>query len=165
MRQQDEPDRMASAPVHGQRESLSLEDDDSVSLDDIDAELGDLPIQIAGTDMPVEVVPTTVKCSPQNERPGTPHEGMPKLRPFEEEKTVRHEDTWKRTPNVTGQGAIHCKTFHCKLSADSLHYIDEQINHWLDDHPQYEVKFVTTSVGDWGGKMGTETHLVVQVWV
>jgi len=76
----------------------------------------------------------------------------------------RHEDQWNRTPNVTGTGAIHVRSFHCKLAEESLRYLDTQINEWLDEHPQYEVKFVTTSVGDWTGKT-KEQNLVIQVWV
>ncbi|MFO0856609.1 MAG: hypothetical protein U0640_04535 [Phycisphaerales bacterium] len=77
----------------------------------------------------------------------------------------KHEDNWKRTPNVTGTGAIHVRTFHCKFSEDALHFVDQQINEWLDAHPQYEVKHTTSTVGEWAGKLGKETHLVVQVWV
>lgn len=76
----------------------------------------------------------------------------------------RHEDSWTRTPNTTGTGAIHVRSFHCKLNGDSLDNLDKQINEWLDAHPQYEVKFVTTSVGDWTGKI-KEPALIVQVWV
>jgi hypothetical protein len=76
----------------------------------------------------------------------------------------RHEDNWNRSPNVTGTGAIHVKSFHCKLTGDSLDFLDEQINEWLDAHPQYEVKFVTTSVGEWSGK-AKEPNLIVNVWV
>lgn len=76
----------------------------------------------------------------------------------------RHEDNWNRSPNVTGTGAIHVKSFHCKLTGDSLDFLDEQINEWLDAHPQYEVKFVTTSVGEWTGK-AKEPNLIVNVWV
>lgn len=76
----------------------------------------------------------------------------------------RHEDRWKRTPNLTGTGAIHVKSFHCKLIGDTLEYLDQQINEWLDAHPQYEVKFVTSTIGDWTGKV-KEPNLIVQVWV
>ena len=76
----------------------------------------------------------------------------------------RHEDKWNRTPNVTGQGAIHVKSFHAKLTGESLAFLDEQINEWLDAHPQYEVKMVTSSVGEWAGKT-KEPNLIVQVWV
>ncbi|TVQ60618.1 MAG: hypothetical protein EA378_11055 [Phycisphaerales bacterium] len=76
----------------------------------------------------------------------------------------RHEEAWNRTPNVTGMGAIHVKSFHCKLTGDCLNLLDQQINEWLDAHPQYEVKQVTTSVGEWSGKT-REPNLIVNVWV
>ena len=76
----------------------------------------------------------------------------------------KHEDNWARTPNTTGRGAIHVKTFHCKLTDDALHYMDQTINEWLDAHPQYEVKFVNASVGILTGKL-KEPHLICQVWV
>lgn len=90
----------------------------------------------------------------------------PKIRSFESKLGGRrHEDQWSRTPNTPGTGAIHVKSFHAKLNEDSMGYLDQQINEWLDAHPQYEVKFVTSSVGSWAGKLGTEQHLVLQVWV
>jgi len=45
-----------------------------------------------------------------------------------------------------------------------LKYLDEQINEWLDGHPEYEVKTVTTSIGLWTGKL-KEPNLIVNVWV
>lgn len=80
------------------------------------------------------------------------------------EKQGRHEDAWSRSPNVTGNGAIHCKSFNAKLRTDALEYMDQQINEWLDAHPQYEVKFVTSSVGEMKGKT-TEPTLILTVWV
>lgn len=80
------------------------------------------------------------------------------------ERDSRHEDEWSRTPNTTGVGAIHVKTFHAKLTDDALRYMDQCINEWLDAHPQYEVKFVNSTVGDLTGKT-KEPHLICQVWV
>ena len=88
--------------------------------------------------------------------------GQTKIRTFE--KARRHEDNWSRTPNTTGQGAIHVRTFHCKLTDDALTYLDQCVNEWLDAHPQYEVKFVTSSVGTLTGKL-KEPNLICQVWV
>ena len=96
---------------------------------------------------------------------GAPPEQVNKIRAFEQKLTGgRHEDNWNRTPNVTGTGAIHVKSFHAKLTGESLEFLDQQINQWLDAHPQYEVKFVSTSVGEWTGKL-KEPNLIVQVWV
>lgn len=78
---------------------------------------------------------------------------------------ARHADQWKRSPNVTGTGAIHCKVFHCKLREDALEYLERQVNHWLDEHPEYEVKFVTTSVGQLKTKTMTEDALFMTLWV
>lgn len=75
-----------------------------------------------------------------------------------------HEDHWNRKPNVTGAGAIHVKTFVAKLRQDAITNMDNQINQWLDTHPEYEVKLVTTSVGELVGKT-KEAALFVNVWV
>lgn len=89
-----------------------------------------------------------------------------KIQAFESKMGVkRHEDAWSRSPNATKTGAIHVRTFHCKMSDDALGFLDQQINEWLDGHPQYEVKFSTVTVGDFQGKMGREVHMIVQVWV
>jgi hypothetical protein len=94
----------------------------------------------------------------------TPSQGGSKIRSFTQQLGEAHEEKWSRTPNTTGTGAIHVKSFHCKLTGDSLKYLDEQINEWLDGHPQYEVKSVTTSIGLWTGKL-KEPNLIVNVWV
>jgi hypothetical protein len=91
--------------------------------------------------------------------------GSSKIRTFEQKLGGgKHEDSWNRTPNATGTGAIHVKSFHCKLTGDSLDFLDQQVNEWLDAHPQYEVKFVTTAIGTWTGKL-KEPNLIVNVWV
>ena len=76
----------------------------------------------------------------------------------------RHEDEWTRSPNTTGTGAIHVRTFHSKMTDDALTYLDRPVNEWLDAHPQYEVKFVSTTIGTFTGKV-KEPHLVCQIWV
>lgn len=93
-------------------------------------------------------------------------EPTPKIRAFEQRLGMgaSTENQWKRQPNLTGTGAVHVKSFHCKLASESLAYLDQQINEWLDAHPECEVKFVTTAVGEWTGKI-REPNLVVQIWV
>lgn len=75
-----------------------------------------------------------------------------------------HEDHWNRTPNATGKGAIHVRTFVTKLRMDAIEHLDTQVNEWLDNHPEYEVKFVTTTVGTLFGK-NKEDALFMNVWV
>ena len=79
-------------------------------------------------------------------------------------KEMRHEERWSRTPNLTGSGAIHVRSFHSKITEDALTYMDQIINEWLDAHPQYEVKFVSSTVGILSGKL-KEPALICQVWV
>ncbi len=95
-------------------------------------------------------------------QPSGPTGQTPEIRALGQKK--RHEEDWSRTPNTTGTGAIHVKTFHTKLTDDALRYMDQSINEWLDAHPQYEVKFVNSTVGILTGKL-KEPHLICQVWV
>ncbi|MHC4589432.1 MAG: hypothetical protein ACYTAQ_08840, partial [Planctomycetota bacterium] len=85
-----------------------------------------------------------------------------KITAFGKEK--RHGEKWVRTPNITGQGAIHVRTFHAKITEDALAYLDQTINEWLDENPQYEVKFVSSTVGILSGKL-KEPALLCQIWV
>lgn len=75
-----------------------------------------------------------------------------------------HSDNWNRKPNITGSGAIHVKSFVAKLRHDAITHLDEQVNEWLDAHPEYEVKFVTTTVGKLVGKI-SEDAIFMNVWV
>jgi hypothetical protein len=90
-----------------------------------------------------------------------------KIRAFDQKlgaSAAKSDEHWARQPVVTGTGASHVKSFHCKLTGESLEFLDRQINEWLDAHPNFEVKFVTSSVGDWTGKL-KEPNLILQVWV
>ncbi len=75
-----------------------------------------------------------------------------------------HVEKWMREPNTTGKGATHVRTFHSKLNNESLVYMDEQINEWLAKHPEVDVKFVSSTVGMFAGKV-KEAALLCQVWV
>ena len=83
---------------------------------------------------------------------------------FGESNRKPHAEHWTRTPNATGTGAIHVKTFVAKLRHDAITHLDEQVNESLDNHPEYEVKFVTTTVGKLVGKI-SEDAIFMNVWV
>ncbi|MEO1237435.1 MAG: hypothetical protein AAFX76_11665 [Planctomycetota bacterium] len=87
-----------------------------------------------------------------------------KIQVFGDALRKPHTDHWNRTPHATGTGAIHVKTFVAKLRLDAIDNLDEQVNQWLDAHPEYEVKFVTTSIGKLVGKI-SEDALFMNVWV
>ena len=75
-----------------------------------------------------------------------------------------YQENWKRPPNKTEQGATHIRTFVAKLRLDAIEHLDEQVNEWLDEHPEYEVKLVTTSIGILTGKL-KEDAIFMTVWV
>ncbi len=74
----------------------------------------------------------------------------------------KQAQTFTRKPNNTGTGAIRVRTFDTKLSRGAMEMMDDQINAWLDENG-YEVKFVSTTIGDVQGKK-TEPHLIVNIW-
>lgn len=76
----------------------------------------------------------------------------------------RHQEKWQRKPNTTGRGAIHVRTFVSKLRLDAIEHMDEQINQWLDQNPEYEVKMVCSTIGILTGKLREEA-LFMSVWV
>lgn len=94
--------------------------------------------------------------------PEDPVQKKPQISSFAEKE--RRKIVWKRAPIKTGTGACHVKTFVTKLRLDAIDHIDEQVNEWLDENPEYEVKFVTTAVGRMVGKT-TEDALIMSVWV
>lgn len=78
-------------------------------------------------------------------------------------ETVSHIEHFKRQTTKTGTGACRVRSFHGKYSDEGLKYLDNAINRWLDDHPDIEVKFVTSTVMTFEGKI-REPALVLNVW-
>ena len=73
-------------------------------------------------------------------------------------------ELWTREVDRESHGASHVKTFIGKLTREAIAYMDEQINTWLADNPDVEVKFVTVVQGDIIGRT-REPSLLVSVWV
>ncbi len=69
---------------------------------------------------------------------------------------------YKRTPNLTGAGAVRCRLFHSKVTVAALDYMIEQINEWLDEN-EIDVKYVSQVVGTMEGK-SPEPNVIVTVW-
>jgi hypothetical protein len=77
--------------------------------------------------------------------------------------TSVRKSNWRRQPNLTHTGAVRLRTFHGKLSREGLEYLDNQVNEWLDAHPDVEIKNVTSTVGTFEGKI-RELALVLNIW-
>lgn len=71
--------------------------------------------------------------------------------------------TYTRKNHCSGTGACRVRTFHGRLSDEGMERMDDKINHWLDEHPEIEVKNVTTTAAIFEGKI-REMALVVNVW-
>jgi hypothetical protein len=76
---------------------------------------------------------------------------------------MTQQHTYKRQTHATGQGACRIRSFHGRLSDEGMAYMDDKINEWLDAHPEIEVKIVTTSIGQYEGKI-KEPALILNVW-
>jgi len=76
---------------------------------------------------------------------------------------MHQEKGYKRKTYANGQGACRVRSFHGRLSDEGMDYMDSKINEWLDAHPEIEVKIVTTSIGQYEGKI-KEPALVLNVW-
>ncbi len=93
-----------------------------------------------------------------------PAEVKPKIHHTQATSISSVKKEWKRKPNMDGTGATHVKSFHCRLNTEAMEIMDQQINQWLEEHPELEVKLVTNTVGEWQGKI-KEPALIIQVWV
>jgi hypothetical protein len=86
-----------------------------------------------------------------------------KIKAFGNENTSARTKNWMRQPAATGNGAVRVRTFHAKLSDQGMEFLDDSINHFIDEHPEVHVKFVTTSIGMFDGKF-KDMALIVNVW-
>lgn len=89
-------------------------------------------------------------------------EHQKKIRSYDEAAKHRHHE-WKREVHHTQAGATRVKSFHGKYSDQGLAFLDDSINEWLDAHPEADVKFVTSTVGMFDGKI-KEPALVLNLW-
>lgn len=97
-----------------------------------------------------------------DEEPAAAIDSAKKIKAFGVAGAVKTHD-WKRKANCSGAGACRVRSFHGRLSDQGLGFMDDQINEWLDSHPEVEVKFVTSSVGQYEGKI-REPALVLNLW-
>ena len=119
----------------------------------------DLPIPMAESSGAVPKISTGAGIGASGK------EEKPKIQAFASRfEGGEHKEKWARPPNADGTGSTHVKSFHCKLNDEGLVNLDTMVNEWLALHPECEVKFVTTAVGEWMGKV-KEPNMIVQIWV
>jgi len=130
------------------------------------------PAAPAGSPGPARIAPLPAQPAPKphdstsdpiilvDERTGAPAPSKIKLMGITG-SAVSHD--YKRQPVVTGHGACRVRSFHGRMSDEGLTFLDDKVNEWLDNHPEIEVKFVSTQIGVFEGKI-REPALVVNVW-
>ena len=116
----------------------------------------------------IEAVPATSKLEPEVPKPIDLDEAIQvehrEIRTFDTHKMTDVSDTWKRRPAPDTHGATHARTFVAKLRQDAIEHLDHQVNEWLDQHPEFTVKFSTVTTGILSGKLREEA-LFMTVWV
>ncbi len=85
------------------------------------------------------------------------------LFPQDTKKEEVQDSKFKRSLMPDSPFANRIRTFHARLSDKAIEYMDEQINEWLDKHPEINIKFTNTTVGIVEGKKN-EPHLIVSIW-
>jgi len=88
----------------------------------------------------------------------------PQIKSFSGPGAFATKKSFKRPITGPGHGATRVHTFHTKLADKTLHLLDEAINEWIDEHPEVEVKFCTSTVGLVEGKIKNDPHLIVSLW-
>lgn len=97
-----------------------------------------------------------------------PGENQPssKIRSFAEGSTLagaHHDAKLKRGVSGPTEAATRIRTFHSKLTPAALAHMDDQINEWIDSHPEIYIKTVNTTVGPFEAKH-VEQHLIVTIF-
>lgn len=75
----------------------------------------------------------------------------------------RHEN-FQRALNPSSGLATRCRTFHAKLTDAALSYMDNQINEWVEAHPDVHIKFATATIGMVEAKQHQEPNIILSVF-
>jgi hypothetical protein len=89
-----------------------------------------------------------------------------KIRSFSEGSTLggaHHESKLSRPITGPNDPPTRIRCFHSKLTPGALAHMDDQINEWVDTHPDIYIKKVTTTVGPFEAKH-VEQHLIVTIF-
>ncbi len=65
---------------------------------------------------------------------------------------VWDDSHFKRPLGPPTEGATRCRVFHSKLSEAALGFMNTTINEWLDQAPSINIKFATSTIGQFEGK-------------
>ena len=77
--------------------------------------------------------------------------------------SILDDAKYHRQLNPVGQDATRCRTFHSKLNDSAVAFMNDQLNTWVDSHPQINIKFATSAIGIFEGKQ-KDPNLIVTVF-
>lgn len=106
---------------------------------------------------PAEAASLALEEAPVHESPPAPPDAGPASAPA----AIHHYKY--RPPRPDAKGASRVRIFHARLSDGAVAHLDDQINDWLDRHPEVEIKLANTTVGIWEGKHA-EPNLILTVF-
>ncbi|HOB75383.1 MAG TPA: hypothetical protein PKG54_12765 [Phycisphaerae bacterium] len=69
----------------------------------------------------------------------------------------------RRPPRPDASGATRMRIFHARLSNGAIAHLDQQVNDWLEQNPEIEIKFANSTVGIWEGKHA-EPNLILTLF-
>ena len=76
----------------------------------------------------------------------------------------QHKHAGFRRGLLQGSGnATRCRSFHAKLTDAALAHMNDQINEWVDEHDDIEIKFASSNIGVVEGKHA-DPHVIVTVF-
>lgn len=73
------------------------------------------------------------------------------------------EKEYRRSLLTGTRSATRCRTFHCKLTDASLQHLNEQVNEWVDEHDDIEIKYALSNIGVVEGKH-SDPHMILTVF-
>ena len=84
--------------------------------------------------------------------------GVSGISTFQQKEREYKRPVLKGVPQAT-----RCRTFHCKLSDASFSNLNDQINEWVDENENVEIKFAISDIGVVEGKHA-DPHLIVTIF-
>ena len=82
---------------------------------------------------------------------------------FDKGTATLTEYQFKRPLIKKGTSASRVRIFTCRLSEGAVRYMQEQMNNWLDENPDIEIKFASSTVGVVESKTH-DPHLIITTW-
>ena len=76
---------------------------------------------------------------------------------------IWNDAKYQRKLDPRSTNATRCRTFHAKLSAAAIDFMNNQINEWLDGNPEIYIKNATSCIGPFEGKH-TEQNLIITLF-